>query len=123
MKADDILLDPHNLAGQTVEFWASSIDALLQDFLIAVASGDRMATILASARVAQLSGNMSDWFKEGTTGLCKSRDEVLEANKVCAQVADMAKARMSKIYDGINGEDDDDGEDPETVRTPDRTAN
>ncbi len=115
----DKVLDPDNLSGRMVEFWASSVDALLQEFIAAVLDGDRMKVVLAGARVAQLAASMADWFKEGTVGLVITKKEMGDAQAACAQVAKMASGQLNRIYKLKVDAD----EEPKLTAKPDRALN
>jgi len=71
------------------EFFASSMDAFLQDFNRAAGSNDALGSIVAAARIAQLSQAISDEFCGIISELVVSPTEQKVAQQQCSMVVDM----------------------------------
>lgn len=84
------------LVTDRVAFWASSLDAMLQAFVSAVNAGDKLGTIVSSARLAQLGGCLGGEYEAICNGFIDSDTE----GKVASQQAEMVVRMVEK-----NGED------------------
>ncbi len=83
-----IIRDPAVLMTR-VEFWASTMDAFLQDFLEKANSNDRLGTIVACARLAQLGHAIAQEYKANFGNLCDSDTELKVAQQACNMVVDL----------------------------------
>lgn len=108
----------HKAAKTRVEFWASTVDAFLQDFIEKAASNDRLGTLVACARLAQLGAAISDEYKASCGELCDSPTELKVAQQACGLVVDMVNRNGELCEKLREGKDD---TVPVTVPAPDRT--
>ena len=76
-----------SLARKAVEFWASSVDAMLQFWLEAlIGSGNSThAKAIACARLAQLAMCMHNFFAAGAQYLCDGDETTTEAARTAAK--------------------------------------
>lgn len=118
------------LADLSIEFWASSLDAFLQDFRQSVVDADMTRAIVCSARLAQLGSCLTQFFREGAVTLMEQSDgstnkDMQEAfNSSCRPVAVMCAKHIDKLDtladpDGLKPPDSG----PVTKRIPDRSMN
>jgi hypothetical protein len=78
-----------NAAKKRIEFFASSLDAFLQDFLEKAVADDRLGCILAAARLAQLGGAIQQEYLANCKGLMESDTELVMAQRAAEQVVKM----------------------------------
>ena len=88
VKEEALMYDPA-VVRKRVEFWASTMDALLQDFLEKATKNDRLGTIVASARLAQLGSVISQEYKANCSNLIDSDTELKVGQQACAGVIEM----------------------------------
>lgn len=72
-----------------VEFFASTLDAFFQDFLEKSKANDRLGSIVACARLAQLAHGMYEEYAANTAAIIDSDTEVKVAQQACTLVGKM----------------------------------
>ena len=103
-------------AKKRVEFWASTMDAFLQDFLEKASADDRLGTIVASARLAQLGAALSEEYEITVNELTDSPTEAKVAQQACEHVVKLCNGNSDAciaLRDGTEG--------PATEPAPDRS--
>jgi hypothetical protein len=86
------------VATKRIEFFASTMDAFLQDFLEKAVADDKLGTIVASARLAQLGQAISDEYIANIEALVSSDTEL----KVAQQAASLTIAMVNKNGEQCN---------------------
>jgi hypothetical protein len=107
-------------AWQVAEFFASAIDAFLQDFLEAVSEGDVHKLAVSCNRIAQLSSCMKQYF-HGAAMECAESEGIADACNVAAEtVALMVTKRLAVIHEDTeySAEELTDPNGPATLRQP-----
>lgn len=92
-------------ARKMIEVWASTTDALLQDWLEKGNSEDRLGMGLTSAKLAQLGMMMSSYFKDVCEEFCEGPTETKAANQAIAQVDDIIRRAMANAGVGMGGDE------------------
>lgn len=83
------LLYDVSIVKKRAEFWASSVDAFLQDFLDKATKNDRLGAIVACARLAQLGSAISQEYRANCGNLVNSPTELKVAQQACSLVVEM----------------------------------
>ena len=104
---------------RVIELFASTVDAMLQEFKIALETNDRQAIIAASSRLAQASSTMSAFFLGGAKAACENSEDIALANKMTKQTYDMMHRRL----DAIAGKGSEPEAAPELPAAPNRNLN
>lgn len=100
--ADEKVENPsHRVGRRMVEVWASTVDALLQDWLEQGIRGDRLGMALTSAKLAQVGYMMTRFFKEVSGNFCEGETETKAANQAISQVDAMVRRAMAAA--GVGG--------------------
>ncbi len=99
-----------------VEFFASTMDAFLQDFRAKAEANDRLGSIVACARLAQLAGGMSQEYQAFTGALIDSPTEQKVGQQACELVVDLIN--KNGVECGLLKNDG-----PDTVPALDRSQN
>ncbi len=99
-------------AKKRVEFWASTVDAFLQEFLEKAKVDDRLGTIVAAARLAQIGSAISEEYIASLKSLVDSDTELKVAQQAAAQVVTLVNKNTeacvklrSETVPGWNGTD------------------
>lgn len=116
------------LARETAEYFASVLDKYLQEYILAVVSGDEKQLVLTSAAMWQASVSMTAFFKDLTMmGLAASghkSDEEAACQQVANVLADAIRKKMLEIGSRSKSlESASDDTVPDTAPAPDRTLN
>ena len=90
-------------ARKMIEVWASTADALFQDWLEKGNAEDRLGLGLTSAKLAQLGTMMANYFKDVCEEFCEGPTEVKAANQAIAQVDDLIRRAMASAGVGKGG--------------------
>ena len=90
-----------------VEFWASTIDAFFQDFLDKAGDNDKLGTIVAAARLAQLGECISREYEANCGGLCESKTEVKAAQQAAVLVNEMCEKNAERCQSLIPAQEAD----------------
>ncbi len=85
-----------------VEFWASTMDAFLQDFMRSAVSNDRLGTVIACARLAQLGDALSQEYRGNVLGLVDSDTELKVAQQACRLVVDLVNRNGDECGLGVD---------------------
>ncbi len=85
------------LAQATVELFASSQDALLQEFQVAASNGDDESLTYAAVALWQLNKSMMDFFKNVTVEGLKYAGSATKANEIAHKVQIAVRDRMKAI--------------------------
>jgi hypothetical protein len=97
-----------------VEFFASTLDAFLQDFVEKANSDDRLGALVACSRLAQLGSVIRDEYMENVYSLAESATEMRVAQQAAHLVVEMVNRNGEQC--GLAKEDV-----PATTPTPDRS--
>ena len=81
-------------ARRMVEVWASTVDALLQQWLEQGKASDRLGMALTSAKLAQVGHMIEKYFKEVSETFCEGPTECKAANQAIEQVDAMVRRAM-----------------------------
>ncbi len=81
-----------------VEFFASSLDAFLQDFTEKSCDGDKLGSIVAAARLAQLGMAIMDEYGDISAGLIESNTEFKASAQAAERVATMTEKNGDECY-------------------------
>lgn len=92
--------EPGRRTKQMVAFWASAVDAFLQDFLMMAERNDRMGCAVAAARMSQAASYMSEDFHHLANNLAHSDKEEEILNESAKAVVDMCQRHMKSIASG-----------------------
>lgn len=84
-------------ATDMVQVWASTADALLQDWLEKGKANDRLGTALASVRIAQLGLMLTNYFKEVGEEFLRGDTEVKAAQQAVAQLDTTVRRAMNAV--------------------------
>ena len=88
-------------AEERVSFWASSVDAFFQEFIAMARNDDRLGTIVASARLAQLGQCLKEEYQETASELCESDTELRAAQQAARLVTKMANDNAEQCSKSI----------------------
>ncbi len=113
-------------AEKRVQFWASTMDAFLQDFMDKAKANDTLGTIVASARLAQLGAAISDEYQANCRALVESETELKVAQQACSLVVKMCNDNgrvVIAMRDAVELRTAVDEVVPDTTTKPDRSKN
>jgi hypothetical protein len=103
-------------AKKRAEFLASCIDSFLQDFLDRGAANDRLGTIIAASRLAQMGQVLVEEFQANANQLIEGTTDVVAATRAAKIVLDMVNKNGDECRRLIG-----ESSVPDTVPTPDRS--
>lgn len=66
-----------------IRFFSSSMEAFLQDFIEKTDDDDRLGSVVAAARIAQLGSVIEDEFSNLVSALAESKTEMKAAQQAC----------------------------------------
>ncbi len=105
MASDKVKDDRYEKALRSrVEFWASTMDAFLQEYVSKCVGGDGLGTIVATARLAQLGACIGEEFQSICNALISSDTENKVANQGAVLTLKMVNDNGESIYLMKNGE-------------------
>ncbi len=107
-------------AQKRLEFWASCLDAFFQDFLEKARDGDRLGTMVASARIAQLGTALGEEYEANCNALCDSATESKVAGQAAKLVVDMVNNNASECK-ALMGRQVKEPPEPDSGDAPDRS--
>lgn len=85
-------------ARRAISLWASMYDALFQDFLEMGLANDKLGTIIASARLAQLSSYCMTEFHSMAEGWCDSPTEAKAASEASEKIIQLMDRQLALIF-------------------------
>lgn len=91
-------------AKRMVEVWASTTDALLQEWLEKGEANDRLGAAIASVRLAQLSLMMMNYFKEVGENFLQGETEVKAAQQAVRLMDTTVRRAMAAVGVGSSGD-------------------
>ena len=94
---ESVMLVNPEATKKRVEFFASSLDAFLQDFLEKANESDHLGALVAAARVAQMAGALSQEYLAIARRLAQSETEVRAAQQATKLVCDMVNRNGEQI--------------------------
>lgn len=95
MANEKVETNTERLGRRMVEVWASTVDALLQQWLEQGKAGDRLGMALTSAKLAQVGNMMTRYFKGVCEDFCEGETEVKAARQAVEQVDAMVRRAMA----------------------------
>lgn len=101
---ETFLVNPEATLERT-KFYASSLDAFMQDFLEKAMGNDRLGTIVAAARVAQMATAVAQENLRYCVGLIQSATEQKAAQQAAVLVVDMVNANARVVGFSIEEEE------------------
>jgi hypothetical protein len=84
-------------ARKMVELWASTVDALLQEFLEKGQAEDRLGTAIVSVRLAQVGLMMQWYFQECGETLLSGKTELAAATQAVRHMQQTVKRSLQQI--------------------------
>ncbi len=105
------------VAHHRVQFWASCMDAFLQEYLKAAEENDALGVIVASARLAQLASTMGTEYKKTVEHACSSQTELRCAKQQTEMVVRMINDNGDQCVAIAQGEAALAAEEPEPDRS------
>jgi hypothetical protein len=97
LEREKVLSFSRGVAQARVAFWASTIDAFLQDFLEKAEKDDELGTIVACARLAQLGAAISDEYTANCAALVSSDTEQKVAQQACGLVVELVNRNAETL--------------------------
>ena len=94
---DIVLVRGEGAATHRVQFWASTVDAFLQDFLAKAKANDRLGLIVAASRLAQLGAAMAQEYMASVNEFCESSTELKVAQQQCSMVVKMVNDNGERV--------------------------
>lgn len=85
---------------ELVEMWASMTDAFLQEWLAKAAAADRLGSVIASIKLAQLGRMIELYFKDMGKEFIQSPTELKAARQAVEQVHAQVAARVAAFHGG-----------------------
>ncbi len=107
-------------ADKRIRFLASSLDAFFQEFLEKAREGDRLGTMVAAARIAQLGTAIGEEYEANTNALCDSPTESRVADQAAKLVLDMVNRNADECR-ALMGKTVEAEAVPDTDKIPDRS--
>ncbi len=89
MASEEVAVRDGEILRRRVEFFASTLDALLQDYLEKACANDRLGFIVACARLSQVSHSLYTEAKANCEGLIDSATEMKVATQAAQHAVDL----------------------------------